>query len=58
MYMGDALVKNSLGPAPGAVPDSGSYTYRGRRFRVFTLHASAFPSGPLRIKVLVPIPYS
>jgi hypothetical protein len=25
---------------------------------VFTLHARAFPSGPLRIAVLIPIPYS
>ena len=52
------LVKNSLGPAPGAVPGSGSYSYRGRSFRVFTLHARAFPAGPLTIRVLVPIPYS
>jgi hypothetical protein len=58
MYMGATLVKNSVGPAPGAVPESGPYTYRGRRFEVFPLHASAFPSGPLLIKVLVPIPYS
>jgi hypothetical protein len=53
-----ALVKNSLGPEPGTVPESGSYTYRGRRFRVFTIHARAFPSGPLRINVLIPIPYT
>jgi hypothetical protein len=61
MYMNTPrpqLVKNSLGPEPGTVPDSGSYTYRGRRFRVFTLHAAAFPSGPLKINVLIPIPYS
>jgi len=58
MYMGSQLVKNSLGPAPGAVPDSGSYHYRGRTFRVFTLKFRAFPSGPLRVQVLIPIPYS
>jgi hypothetical protein len=58
MFMRSHLVKNSLGPAPGSVPDGGSYRYRGRRFRVLTLHVSAFPSGPLTIKVLVPIPYS
>ncbi|HYM55186.1 MAG TPA: hypothetical protein VES97_07470 [Solirubrobacteraceae bacterium] len=61
MYMNPAhpkLVKNSLGAAPGAVPASGSYQYRGRTFRVFTLNAGAFPSGPLRIQVLIPIPYS
>jgi hypothetical protein len=61
MYMNPAhpqLVKNSLGPAPGAVPASGQYHYRGRTFRVYTIHAEAFPSGPLRIVVLIPIPYS
>ncbi|HEY2537713.1 MAG TPA: hypothetical protein VGI24_12115 [Solirubrobacteraceae bacterium] len=58
MYMGSQLVKNSLGPAPGKVPASGTYHYRGHTFRVYTLHARAFPSGPLRIVVLIPIPYS
>ncbi len=61
MYMNPAhpqLVKNSLGPAPGKVPASGAYHYRGRTFRVYTLHAQAFPSGPLRIVLLIPIPYS
>jgi hypothetical protein len=61
MYMDRAhpqLVKNSLGPSPGKVPASGSYEYRGHRFRVFTLNATAFPDGPLTIRVLVPMPYS
>ena len=60
MYMspGHLLVKNSLGPLPGSVPASGDYSYHGRAFRVFTLDAEAFPSGPLTIRVLVPIPYS
>ncbi len=58
MYMGSQLVKNSLGPSPGKVPATGTYHYRGRTFRVYTLHAQAFPSGPLRIAVLIPIPYS
>ncbi len=55
------LVKDSLGPARGpalsAVPASGSYRYEGRTFRVFTVHAAAFPSGPLTIRVLIPFPY-
>ncbi len=58
MYMGGRLVKNSLGPAPPTVPRSGLVHYRGRTFRVFTLDARAFPSGVLRIAVLIPIPYS
>ncbi len=58
MYMGSRLVKNSLGPNPGTVPPSGGYSYRGRNFRVFTLDATAFPSGPLTIRVLIPVPYT
>ncbi len=59
MYMsGKVLVKNSLGPNPGAVPAQGSYVYRGHRFRVITIDAKAFPSGPLTIRVLIPIPYA
>jgi hypothetical protein len=58
MREGSQIVKNSLGAAPGAVPTSGSYRFRGHSFRVVTFTASAFPSGPLPIQVLVPIPYA
>jgi hypothetical protein len=58
MYMGPRLVKNSLGPNPGAVPAQGVFRHGGRAFRVFTLHTQAFPSGPLRIVVLIPLPYA
>jgi hypothetical protein len=55
------LVKNSLGPGAGplsSVPASGSYTFKGSRYRVVTVDAEAFPSGPLTIRVLIPMPYS
>jgi len=58
MYMGPTLVKNSLGPNPGDVPEEGRFEYRGRTFRTVTVHAQAFPTGPLRIIVLIPIPYT
>jgi hypothetical protein len=55
------LVKDSLGPMPGpalaAVPASGPFRYHGRSFDVFTIHAQAFPSGGLVIRVLIPLPY-
>ncbi|MGH2864887.1 MAG: hypothetical protein ACRDJX_06515, partial [Solirubrobacteraceae bacterium] len=60
MYMKGAkpeLVKNSLGRVSGTVPAGGSYTYRGRSYGVFTVHAQAFPTGTLTIRVLVPFPY-
>ncbi len=52
------LVKNSLGPSPGTVPASGSYSYHGQDFQVDTVNATAFPTGPLTIRVLIPIPYT
>lgn len=62
MYMGSQLVKSTLGStpalAPAAVPPSGPFSYRGKRYRTYTFNGSAFPSGPLRITVLIPIPYS
>ena len=61
MYMNTpqpTLVKNSLGPEPGTVPESGRYSYRSSTYHVYTLHAAAFPAGPLTIRVLIPIPYN
>jgi hypothetical protein len=55
------LVKNSLGPGVAgfsSVPASGIYRYRGHSYRVFTIDARAFPAGKLRIRVLIPIPYT
>ena len=43
---------------PGTVPAQRLLHLPRRTFRVFTLHASAFPSGPLTIRVLIPIPYT
>ncbi len=58
MYMGSRLVKSTLGPSPGAIPTSGTVHLRGKSFRAYTFKAAAFPSGPLRITVLIPMPYS
>jgi hypothetical protein len=58
MYMGPKLVKSTIGFSPGAVPTSGPFSYHGRNYRTYTFAAKAFPSGPLRITVLIPIPYS
>lgn len=58
MYMGSQLVKNSVGSGAPEPPESGSYEFAGHRYRVYTLHATAFPSGPLTIHVLIPIPYT
>ncbi len=58
MYMGGKLVKSTLGSSPGAIPASGRVSVRGNSYRAYTFTAQAFPSGPLRITVLIPMPYS
>jgi hypothetical protein len=58
MYMGSRLVKSTLGGSPGTIPTSGTFTRAGKRYALYTFTAKAFPSGPLRITVLIPIPYS
>jgi len=52
------VVMSSFQTPPAQIPAAGSLRYRGHDYRVYTLHAEAFPSGPLRIAVLIPIPYS
>jgi hypothetical protein len=58
MYMGGKLVKSTIGYSPGTVPNSGPFSYAGKTYRAYTFDAQAFPSGPLRITVLIPLPYS
>jgi hypothetical protein len=58
MYMGAKLVKSTVGPAPGQVPASGPLALHGKSYRAYTFRAEAFPAGPLRITVLIPLPYS
>jgi hypothetical protein len=58
MYMGKRLVKSTVGFSPGAIPTSGALRLHGHDFRAYTFTGEAFPSGPLRITVLIPIPYA
>lgn len=58
MYMGQRLVKSTIGFSPGAVPTSGPFSFHGKRYRAYTFYGEAFPSGPLRITDLIPVPYS
>jgi hypothetical protein len=58
MYMGGRLVKSTIGFSPGPVPTHGGFAFRGKSYRAYTFDARAFPSGPLRITVLIPLPYT
>ena len=49
-------VMTTLGGA-ATIPASGPVTIAGSGYEAFTVDATAFPSGPLPIVVLIPIPY-
>lgn len=53
----DSVAEGRFAPALSALPASGPFTHEGRSYRILTVHAVAFPSGPLVIRVLVPSPY-
>lgn len=45
---------STLDPGPADIPVHGSVVYRGRRYLAESFTGTAFPSGPLRISILVP----
>jgi hypothetical protein len=45
---------STLEPGPGEVPEHGTVAYRGRRYIADSFSATAFPSGTLRVSLLVP----
>jgi hypothetical protein len=51
-------VEGVLAPAPASIPDHGPVSYRGVAYEAFSFNATAFPSGPLRISLLLPLPRS
>jgi hypothetical protein len=46
---------STLEPGPRHMPAHGTLTYRGRRYLANSFDATAFPSGKLRISLLVPL---
>lgn len=51
-------VEGVLAPGPAKIPDHGPVRYRNVAYEAFSFDASAFPSGPLRISLLLPLPSS
>jgi hypothetical protein len=51
-------VEGVLAPGPASIPDHGPVSYRNAAYEAFSFNASAFPSGPLRISLLLPLPRS
>jgi hypothetical protein len=53
MRVGGHQVMGMLSPGPESVPDRGSVSYGGRGYEAYTFTGEAFPSGALRISLLI-----
>jgi hypothetical protein len=53
MRVGSKQVMGSLEPGPDSVPDHGTVEYRGKSYEAYSFSGVAFPSGPLRISLLI-----
>jgi hypothetical protein len=51
-------VEGTFSPGGTVIPDGGPVGFHGADYRVFSFGAKAYPSGPLRISMLVPGPAS
>jgi hypothetical protein len=49
-------VEGQLTGAPASIPTEGPLTLRHVAYQAYSFKAGAFPSGPLRISILVPLP--
>ncbi len=53
MRRGAAQVMGTLSPGPATVPDRGPVSYGGRTYEAYSFTGEAFPTGPLRISLLL-----
>jgi hypothetical protein len=48
-------IEGAVSPGPAAIPAHGAVSYRGKSYQSFSFPAQAFPSGGLRVSLLVPV---
>jgi hypothetical protein len=53
MRTGARQVMGTLSPGPASVPDRGPVAYGGRSYEAYSFTGEAFPSGPLRLSLLL-----
>ncbi|MGD0454646.1 MAG: hypothetical protein ABSB69_13700 [Solirubrobacteraceae bacterium] len=58
LYRNGAFVMGTLQPAPSTVSAGAPVRVRGVSYQVQLVSASAFPTGPLRVALFVPVPSS
>jgi hypothetical protein len=52
---GQVPVEGLLSPGPDAIPDRGPVSYRGTSYEAYSFKAAAYPSGRLRVSLLLPV---
>lgn len=55
MDTGNVPVEGLLSPGPVTIPDHGPVSYRGTSYEAYSFKAEAYPSGRLRVSLLLPI---
>jgi hypothetical protein len=54
---GQVPIEGQLQPGPARIPDRGPVTYHGAHYEAFSFNAKAFPSGRLRVSILLTLPH-
>ncbi|HEX3910587.1 MAG TPA: hypothetical protein VHW67_07805 [Solirubrobacteraceae bacterium] len=52
---GPVPVEGLLSPGPASIPDHGTVGYRGANYEAYSFNAAAYPSGRLRVSLLLPL---
>jgi hypothetical protein len=52
---GQVPIEGLLSPGPDAIPDHGPVSYRGTEYEAYSFKAAAYPSGRLRVSLLLPL---
>jgi hypothetical protein len=52
---GNVPVEGLLSPGPASIPDRGPVEYRGVGYQAYSFKAAAYPSGRLRVSLLLPL---
>ncbi len=55
---GQVPIEGLLSPGPASVPDHGPVDYRGGTYEAYSFNAAAYPSGRLRVSLLVPVSHA
>jgi hypothetical protein len=55
---GNVPIEGLLSPGPDSIPDRGPVDYRGTAYQAYSFKAAAYPSGRLRVSLLLSLPHA